>query len=161
VYRPTLSAALLVLLVLPTSSLTTVCDLNCQRGALPGMAMSSPGFRQAVHDPSSGRPLHHHASGHSQHSARGADVATVVENGQVSPNHQCCHNSRVAVSSPCAASRLIESQAQTATPKVGYKPLLVQGKAPALAFTIQAVNQNPAGENVARGPAPHSLTLRI
>src|SRR5262249_52784196 len=127
----------------------------------PGMAMNSPGFRHAVHDSSSGRPSHHHASGHSQHSARGADVVTAVAHSQVSRSHQCCHNSRVAVSSTCAASRLNEAQAQTSTPQVGYERLLVQGKASALPFTIQAVNQNPTGENVARGPASHSLTLRI
>jgi hypothetical protein len=123
--------------------------------------MNSPEFGHAIHDASPERPPHHHASDQAPHSARGADVSTAVEHGQVSASHQCCYESRAAVSSPCAASRRIESQALTATPKAGNEPLLVPSKAPALAFTIRAVNYNPAGENVARGPASHSLTLRI
>jgi hypothetical protein len=154
----TFISAFLISTLLPISSFAAICDLNC-RGAAPMMAMSSQGLGHAAHDKTSGAQHHRHLSTETGHSMPDADVTSASGHHQVSDSHQCCDATRL--SNPCAMPRQNEPQEQTATPRFGDDPAVVQAQVHVLAVIIEGVSPALAAEKLAPSPPAHSLTLRI
>lgn len=160
VYCRAFITTVLVVLLLPVSSLAAICDLNCRNAAMHGMGTNSPAWRHAGHQvPSEPSQHHHHASAEAQRSAPEADVTTAVDHGRISGSHQCCYGRQRGVSGYCRTLRANESR--TVVPRFANNPPVVHGQATLPVFATQAVNDAPAGEEATTRSAWHSLTLRI
>jgi hypothetical protein len=159
VYLRTVISTLLLLALLPISSVAAICDLSCRKAAMPAMVTMSEGSLHAAHRISSG--AHHHDSSlTTEHLRSETDARDTADSRQVSGSHGCCAGIPLTLSSPCATS-LQESQARTASPEFDSKSATAQAHAPVPVLSIKKANRVYGAETLLCDTASHSLTLRI
>ena len=157
VYLRTVISTLLILALMPISSVAAICDLNCQKAAMPAMTMSSEDPGHAAHRASSA--AHHHHSSPARELLR-YDASNAADPHQVSDSHGCCDGISLTLSSPCATS-LQESQVRTASPQFDSKSATAQAQAPAPVLSGKKANCVFGARTLLHDTASHSLTLRI
>ena len=106
----TLISAVLILALLPISSVAAVCALNCRTNGMPSMAMESMS-RHGGHNASA---THHHET---TSDSDPNSIAAVSH--QFLASHACCSDPLPTQNSPCVGFQDYRLQDQTVVPKCG------------------------------------------
>jgi hypothetical protein len=160
VHWRTLISAVLILVLLPISSVAAVCDMNCRTNGMPSMAMHSMS-RHAGHRTSPATQHHHQLASDSNPNA----IAAVSY--QVLASHACCNGLLRTLTSPCSRSQNNTLQEQIVAPKWSPNPGIVQTQVSGLLlFKENLIFKDCLSRNsipLASVPPAlsHSLSLRI
>ena len=149
-----LISAVLILVLLPISSIAAVCNITCRTNGMPNMAMTSlpPQAGQ-------GLPAHHHHEITPNSDSNVVAIASLSH--QLLASHACCNGLLPTLASPCVKSQDNTLQEQTVVSKSGRDSGIVQNHVSDLflfkedlsRYSIQLASAPPA--------LSHSLSLRI
>lgn len=152
----TVISAVLILLLLPVSSVAAVCDMNCRTNGMPDIAMKSmsPDAGQAP-----GPAAHHH---HQIPTGSARSVAsTAVVAHQHFASHACCSGLLPRLNSPCVKSQNNAVQEQAVAPKCGLDSGIMQNQVSGLLLFTETLSRNSIPLPSAPSAFFHSLALRI
>lgn len=143
----TVISGLVIMALLPVSSLAAICNTSCRMTAMP--ARSTHTAEIAIHH-------HHRAPG----TMPQAQVGTVPGTPhQLLPDHKCCNDSTPEISGPCLTSETNDLQEQTSSPRFFAGFGVVQNHNTLI--TKDDLNQRAPSLAMALSPSSRSLTLRI
>jgi hypothetical protein len=156
VHWRTLISAVLILVLLPISSLAAVCDVNCRTNGMRSMAMNL----RSPHTGQNARPVvqhHHEITPDSDPNV----VSIAAVSHQVLASHACCNGLERTQISPCVRSENNTLQEQTLVSRCGRNSGIVRNHVSDL-FVFK---ENLSRDSIPLASVPpaffHSLTLRI
>lgn len=152
----TLISAVLILLLLPLSSLAAVCDVNCRTRGMPNMPMGSAALHTSN---ASGSATQHH---HETKPASDPDVISIAAvSHQVSSSHACCTGLLPTLTSPCVKSQNSALQEQTVVSNCGRNAVIARSQV----FDLFVFREDMSRDSISPTSTPqfhsYSLTLRI
>jgi hypothetical protein len=156
VHWRTLISAVLILLLLPLSSLAAVCGVNCRTRGMPDMPMDSA----ALHtNNASGSATQHH---HETKPASDPDVMSIAAvSHQVSSCHACCTGLLPTLTSPCVRSQNSALQEQAIVSNYGRNAVIVRSQV----LDLFVFREDLSRDSISPASTPqvhsYSLTLRI
>lgn len=148
----TLISAVVMLALLPISSIRAVCEVNCRAHGMPNMVMDSP----LPHSDHNARAAAHH---HHEITSDSGPNAIAAVSDRFLASHACCSGFLPTLTSPCLRSQN-STQERTVAPKSDNSSIVqlcVSGL-----FVFKDTFSRNSIPSPADPPAfPHAFSLRI
>lgn len=122
---------------------------------------NSQELRPVPHHQASVSKHHHHAPAQTESSSARPIGLTTGDHGQIMDNADCCYGNQQAGSTSCALSPQNQSQAQTATARLGDNTAVGPHQSADAPPLIEDASYALASSELLHNPAFHTLTLRI
>jgi hypothetical protein len=156
VHWRTLISAVLILMLLPLSSLAAVCGVNCRTNGMPDMAMNAPSPHAGQN---AGPGAHHH---HESTPGSDPDVISITSvSHQLVASLACCAGLLPTLTSPCVTAQndLLKEQPVS---KCGRNSGIVQSQvSDLLPFFKERLNRHSIPLSSMPSNLSESLSLRI